>query len=73
MLIYIRCPTCGVVIAKNFHLYSAELDNIRNDFTTSSQQKRDLHVKLLEKYEYKNLCCRMRILGTIEAHKIVVT
>lgn len=73
MLFYIKCPSCSRIISKNFDKYQDDLDNIRNDPKKTSQQKDAEGALLLDKYGYKNICCRIRIMGCIPYHKIIVS
>lgn len=71
MIIYVRCPSCGRVISENFDKYLEERETIRKDPNRKPQEKEQLCAELLNKYGYKNICCRMRIMGTIPAHEII--
>ena len=71
MLFYIKCPTCSRVISFDLDKYYADLDNILNDPNKTKQQKNELGAKLLDKYNYVNICCRIRIMGLIPYHEII--
>lgn len=73
MLFYIKCPTCSRLLSKNLDKYFEDLDVILNDPNKTKQQKDILGSELLDKYNFKNICCRMRIMGLIPYHKIIVT
>ena len=73
MLFYIRCPTCGRIISFDLDKYHDDLQTIRNDPTKTKAQKEELGAKLLDKYEYKHQCCRIRIMGLIPYHEIIIT
>lgn len=73
MLFYVKCPSCSSLIGTQFGKYSEELKTIINDPTLSAVEKNNKNSKLLDKYNYTNICCRIRILGTIPYHEIVVT
>ena len=60
---YISCPTCGNVLAQNYAKYMIERDHIANDEKINPDDKKDQLAALLDKYNYKKRCCRMRIMG----------
>ena len=73
MLFYIKCPTCSRIISYELDKYYADMETIQNDPTKTTKQKEALGAKLLDTYKYKNICCRIRIMGLIPYHKIIVT
>ena len=73
MLFYIKCPSCSRVISFNLDKYSQELEALNDDPSKTKHEKENLGSKLLDKYGYKNICCKIRIMGLIPYHKIIVT
>ncbi|XWV26167.1 RNA polymerase subunit N [Tupanvirus soda lake] len=73
MLFYVKCPSCSRIISYDLDKYHDDLENILNDPKKTKRQKDELGSKLLEKYGYKQICCRIRIMGLIPYHKIIVT
>lgn len=73
MIIYVRCPSCGRVISANLDKYFEDRESISRDSTKKPIEKEKECAKLLDKYGYKNICCRMRIMGAIPAHEIIQT
>ena len=73
MLFYIKCPSCSRIISYDLDKYYDDLENIINDPKLSKKQKDMLGSQLLTKYGYKNICCRIRIMGLIPYHKIIVS
>lgn len=73
MLFYIKCPSCSRIISTNLDKYHDDLNNIINDPNKKKSQKNDAASKLLDKYNYKHICCRIRIMGLIPYHNIIVT
>lgn len=71
MLFYIRCPTCGRVISTNLDKYQAEIDALINNPRKTKKEKDIEGSKLLDKYGFKHICCRIRIMGLIPYHRIV--
>lgn len=71
MIPYIRCPTCGRVISFNLGKYQKELQNLLQDPTMNTQQKEKAGAELLNKYGFKHICCRIRIMGLIFYHQII--
>jgi len=73
MLFYIKCPSCSRIISYGLDKYYEEVENILNDPKKTKPQKDELYSKLLDKYGYKHICCRIRIMGLIPYHKIIVS
>lgn len=73
MLNYIKCPNCSRCISYNLDKYYDDLDNIINNPKLKKKEKDELASHLLDKYEYKHICCRIRIMGLIPYHKIIST
>lgn len=71
MLFYIKCPSCSRIIGKNLDKYSTELEEIQINPTLTKVEKQELASKLLDKYNYTEICCRSRIMGLIPYHKII--
>ena len=72
MLFYIRCPSCGRVISTNLDKYHQDLANIQNDPNLSRNEKNEKGSELLNKYGFTEICCRIRIMGLVPYHDIVV-
>lgn len=73
MLWYIRCPSCSRVISKRLNEYFSDLDSIRNDPKMDKSEKEEKAAKLLDKYGFKTICCRSRIMGLLQFHLYVLT
>lgn len=73
MLFYIKCPSCSRVISYDLDKYFEDLDNILNDPKKTKSQKDEEGAKLLDKYGFVYMCCRIRIMGMIPYWKIIVT
>lgn len=73
MLFYIKCPSCSRILSYNLDKYHNELNNIRNDPNMAKSEKELESSMLLTKYNYKKICCRIRILGLIPYHEIIVS
>ena len=73
MLFYIKCPSCSRILSYNLDKYSNDLSTIRNNPHMSKSEKEELAANLLTKYNYKKICCRIRIMGLIPYHEIVIT
>jgi len=72
MLFYIKCPTCSRPIY-DLDKYYEDIEAIRENPGTTKQQKEELGAALLDKYGFEKICCRIRILGLIPYHKIIVS
>lgn len=73
MLFYIKCPTCSRVISEDLDKFYDDLEAILDDPNNSSTKKDILYSKLLDKYNFKHICCRIRIMGLIPYHKIIIS
>lgn len=71
MLFYIRCPTCSRVISSNLDQYHEDVKAILNDPKKTKKQKEKDYASLLDKYHFKSICCRIRIMGLIPYHEII--
>lgn len=69
MLFYIRCPSCGTVIAENIKEFYAECNVILSNPNLTPKQKEIAKSKLIK---HTNICCRSRLLGLIPYHEIVI-
>lgn len=73
MLFYIKCPGCSRTISYDMDKYYEELEAIRDDPKKTKSEKDALGAKLLEKFGYTKICCRIKIMGLIPYHKIIVS
>jgi DNA-directed RNA polymerase subunit N (RpoN/RPB10) len=71
MLFYIRCPSCGRILSYELDKYHEDIKAILNDPGLNKTEKEAAGAKLLNKYGYKHLCCRPRIMGLIPYHEII--
>jgi DNA-directed RNA polymerase subunit N (RpoN/RPB10) len=67
---YIRCPTCGQVLADKQSQYEDGLKRIMNDPMITDKEKE--RGKLLDKLNIKDLCCRLRMLGFVNFYDIIL-
>lgn len=73
MLFYIRCPSCCRVISFDLDKYHEDLEAILDDPKMSKIEKEKASANLLDKYGFEYICCRIRIMGLIPYHKIILT
>jgi len=73
MLFYIKCPSCSRIISYDMDQYYKEVEEITNNPKISRSEKNERGAKLLEKFGYRSMCCRIRIMGLIPYHKIIVS
>lgn len=71
MIPYIKCPSCSRIISTNLDKYYEDYNNILNDSTKTKKEKERLFSNLLDKFKYKMICCRIRIMGLIPYHDII--
>ena len=73
MLFYIKCPSCSRIISYDLDKYHDDIKAIRDDPKKTKKEKDELGAKLLDKYGFEKMCCRIRIMGLIPYHEIIVT
>jgi len=72
MLFYIRCPSCGRIIAYQLDQFYNELESIKDNPKLSSKEKIEEASRIFLKYASR-ICCRIRLMGLIPYHQIVIT
>lgn len=73
MLFYIKCPSCSRIISINLNKYHDDLKLILEDPKMNKRKKEAESAKLLDKYNFKKICCRIRIMGLLPYHEFMVT
>jgi len=73
MLFYIRCPSCSRVLSFNLDRYHEDIQAVRDDPGKTKKEKEQAGADLLNKYGFKHICCRMRIMGLLPYHEIINT
>lgn len=73
MLFYIKCPSCSRIISTDLDKYHDDLESIANNPRTTKKEKEKLVSKLLNTYGFNHICCRIRIMGLIPYHKIIIS
>lgn len=71
MSVYVRCPTCGSILADKEYKYivfKAELDKKK---LPEEERQKEIK-KFLDSLTFTNYCCWMRIYTGVEYHKIIV-
>jgi len=61
-MIYLKCPTCGYILANRQKIYDVGLEEIESNPNNDEQTKLDLKNKLIESLKIKNYCCKMRVI-----------
>jgi DNA-directed RNA polymerase subunit N (RpoN/RPB10) len=73
MLFYIKCPSCSRVISMNLDKYYASIKSISDDPKKTKKEKEAAMSKLLNDHGYRHICCRIRIMGLLPYHEIILT
>lgn len=73
MLFYVKCPSCSRVISADLDKFYDDLESINDNPRTNKKEKEKLGAKLLDTYGFKHICCRIRIMGLIPYHKIIIS
>jgi DNA-directed RNA polymerase subunit N (RpoN/RPB10) len=61
-MIYLKCPTCGYVLANRQKFYEQGLEEIESNPNNDEQMKLNLKEKLVKSLELKRYCCTMRVI-----------
>lgn len=63
-MLYIKCPTCGRILADKMILYEKGVKNINENNALTEKQKNDEKLKLINSFRIpdSNYCCKMRIM-----------
>lgn len=72
MLFYVRCPTCGRVISWEMDKYYEEKERIKHE-KVNHAKKYYPEGQLLDKFGYRIICCRSRVMTTPPYHEIIQT
>lgn len=59
---YFRCPTCGTSFAKRYIEWYKESDKINGNMKLTDKEKDKKRQELLDKLNFKNYCCKMRMI-----------
>jgi DNA-directed RNA polymerase subunit N (RpoN/RPB10) len=61
-MIYIKCPSCGLLLGNRQMVYEKGLDEINSNPNTDNTKKLELKTKLVESLGLKRYCCKMRVM-----------
>lgn len=61
-MIYIKCPSCGLLLGNRQMVYEKGLDEINSNPNTDDEKKLELKTKLIESLDIKRYCCKMRVM-----------
>ena len=61
-MLYVRCPTCGNILANRIKPYEEKLKEIDDNPNNDEQTKLELKEVLVNSLEIERYCCRMRLI-----------
>ncbi len=61
-MIYIKCPSCGLLLGNRQMVYEKGLEEINSNPNTDNEKKLELKTKLVESLGIKRYCCKMRVM-----------
>jgi DNA-directed RNA polymerase subunit N (RpoN/RPB10) len=61
-MIYIKCPSCGLLLGNRQMVYEKGLDEINSNPNTDNDKKLELKTKLVESLGLNRYCCKMRVM-----------
>ncbi len=61
-MIYIKCPSCGLLLGNRQMVYEKGLEEINSNPNTDNEKKLELKTKLVESLGLKRYCCKMRVM-----------
>jgi DNA-directed RNA polymerase subunit N (RpoN/RPB10) len=70
-MIYIKCPSCGLLLGNRQMVYEKGLDEINSNPNTDDEKKLELKTKLIESLDIKRYCCKMRVMTYINMTEII--
>jgi DNA-directed RNA polymerase subunit N (RpoN/RPB10) len=68
---YIKCPSCGRLLADKSIEYEDKLENIYNDNNLTDNQKMEKKAKLLDDLGITKICCRSKFMSSIPFHQYI--
>lgn len=72
MSVYIKCPSCGRLLADKEIKYEEEIKKINNEVLTEEERESKI-MKLIDSLEIpkNNYCCKIRIMTYIDLYNII--
>ena len=61
-MLYVKCPTCGNVLANRIKIYEERLKEIEDNPNNDEEMKLDLKEKMVNSLELERYCCKMRLI-----------
>ena len=70
-MLYFKCPTCRTVLANKQLLLEEAIGKICQNRDLSNKEKDEQKMNILDKFEIKRYCCRMRALTYVQSINII--
>lgn len=70
-MIYLRCPSCNMVIGNRQQDYEQGLRTIEDNPNLTDETKLELKTKLIDSLELTRYCCKMRVITFIQLTDII--
>lgn len=72
MSVYIKCPSCGRLLADKEIKFEEGIKKINNEILNEEEREKEI-VKLVDSLEIpkNNYCCKMRILSYVDIYGVV--
>ena len=61
-MIYTKCPTCKHMLSHIVVDYEKKMDEIEGDQNMSQQEKNKKKQDLINSYNFRRYCCKMRVM-----------
>lgn len=61
-MIYLKCPSCGNILANRQKLYDEGLKEIESNSNNDEAMKLKLKTQLVQSLKIKRYCCKMRVI-----------
>lgn len=61
-MIYLKCPSCGYILANRQKMYDEGLLEIKSNPNTDEETKLKLEEELVKSLEIERYCCKMRVI-----------
>lgn len=70
---YIKCPTCGRILADKYLPYEKKILEINNNNKLSEEDRNKEIMKVMDDLQIprNNYCCRMRLATYIDLYRVI--
>ena len=70
-MLYLRCPTCGVLLGNKVIEYEEQINKINALLDLSTNERIKKRQELLEKLDVNRYCCKMRMITYVDVVQFI--